>query len=180
MTIDREAPTAVFFVQSGYPIPKKSEAFYYRRSSAGSKLSPRDVDSSYIASAKVFHVTGITPALSDTAREATALAVRAAKDHKLTISLDTNIRLKLWKEQAAREMLLPLCKMADIVFTSVPDAKIILGLDDPHEIAKALHKNRVTTVIVKLGSQGSFASSGGETITQPMIPASVEDHYYCH
>ena len=68
--IDRDSPTAAFFVQRGYPIPGKSEAFYYRRNSAGSRLGPKDVDSQYIASAKVFHVTGITPALSETAKEA--------------------------------------------------------------------------------------------------------------
>jgi len=52
---------------------------------------------------------------------------------------------------------------------------IILGLDEPAEIAKALRKSGVKTVVIKLGDKGAFASSNGETVTQPMIHTSVED-----
>jgi 2-dehydro-3-deoxygluconokinase len=121
------------------------------------------------------HVTGITPALSESARNATTVATKAAKESNVTFSLDTNIRLKLWSEEAARATLLPLCRMADIVFTSGPDSKIILGEDQPNEIAKILHKAGVKTVIVKLGEKGAFASSNGEIATQPMIRTYVED-----
>jgi 2-dehydro-3-deoxygluconokinase len=71
--------------------------------------------------------------------------------------------------------LLPLCEQADIVFTSCPDSRIILGQDRPEEIAKGLHRAGVKTVVVKLGEKGAFASSGGETITQPALPTYVED-----
>jgi len=38
--VDHDFPTAAFFIQRGHPIPNKSEAFYYRKGSAGSKLCP--------------------------------------------------------------------------------------------------------------------------------------------
>jgi 2-dehydro-3-deoxygluconokinase len=175
VSVDEEFPTGLFFIQRGFPIPDKSEAYYYRHNSAGSRLSSKDLDSKYIGSAKIFHVSGITPALSETAKEATNAAVKIAKENNATVSLDTNIRLKLWSEEAARATLLPLCKMADIVFTSLPDARIIFGLDEPNEIANVLHKSGVKTVVVKLGEAGGFASSNGETETQPMIRSNVED-----
>jgi sugar/nucleoside kinase (ribokinase family) len=175
VVVDGDSPTGLFFVERGYPIPDKSASVYYRRNSAGSKLTIADVDANYIASAKMFHVTGITPALSPTAEEATKLAVRVAKERKVAVSLDTNIRLKLWSEQDARRSLLPLCEMADIVFTSGPDAKIILGDDEPAAIARHLHQEGVGTVVVKLGDKGAFASSKEETATVPMIPTTVED-----
>ena len=175
MKFEKAFPTGVFFIQRGYPIPGKSEDYYYRHDSAGSKLNPDDVDSKYIASASLFHVTGITPALSETANEATTLAVKAAKEHEVMVSFDTNLRLKLWTEEAARTALLPICKIADIVFTSGSDARIILGTDDPKEVANILHKSGVTTVVVKLGEKGALASSKGETVTQPMIQTPVED-----
>ncbi len=175
VVVDRQFPTGLFFIQRGYPIPEKSEAFYYRKNSAGSRLSANDVDENYVSSAKIFHVTGITPALSDSARDATVVAVKAAKESNVLVSLDTNVRLKLWNTEVARSTLLPLCKMADIVFTSSPDSKIILGEDQPDEIARALHKAGVKTVIVKLGESGAYASSSGETATQPMIPSHIED-----
>jgi sugar/nucleoside kinase (ribokinase family) len=175
VSVDKEFSTALFFIQRGFPIPDKSEAYYYRHNSAGTKLSSKDLDLNYISSSKIFHVSGITPALSETAKEATNAAVRIAKENHVTLSLDTNIRLKLWSEEVARTSLLPLCRMADVVFTSIPDARIILGLDDPRDIAKVLHKSGVTTVVVKLGEAGAFASSNGRAETQPMIRSSVED-----
>jgi 2-dehydro-3-deoxygluconokinase len=173
--VDTESLTGLFFIQRGYPIPDKSEAFYYRRNSAGSRLSATDVDTDYVSSAKILHITGITPALSDSARDATVVAVKAAEGSDVEVSLDTNVRLKLWNKEAARSTLLPLCKTANIVFTSGPDSKIILGEDQPEKIAKILHKTGVKTVIVKLGERGAYASSRGETATQPMIPTYVED-----
>lgn len=175
VVVDGESSTGLFFIQRGYPIPDKSEAFYYRSNSAGSRLSTSDVDVDYVSSAKIFHVTGITPALSGSARDATVVAVKAAKGSNVQISLDTNVRLKLWSKEEPRSILLPLCKMADIVFTSASDSEIILGEDQPVEIASVLHKAGVKTVVVKLGERGAYASSGGDVATQPMIPAYVED-----
>lgn len=175
ITTDLDAPTAIFFIERGYPVPNRSSTVYYRHNSAGSKLAVADIDPNYIASAKIFHISGITPALSSSAKEATNFAIKAAKERKVAVSLDTNIRLKLWSEREARTTLLPLCKMADIVFTSGPDATIILGEDDPAKIAKRLHEDGVTTVVVKLGDKGAFASSDGETVTVPMIPTTIED-----
>lgn len=175
ITVDNDHPTGIFFIQRGFPIPDKSEAYYYRHNSAGSKLSRKDLDPKYIASAKVFHTSGITPALSESSDQATAAAIQIAKSNGVLVSLDTNIRLKLWGEEAARRTLLPLCKKADVLFTSVPDARIILGVREPAEIAKLLHKSGVKTVVIKLGMNGAFASSEGETVTEPMIHSNVED-----
>ena len=175
VVVDKDLPTAVYFIQRGYPIPGKSASVYYRHGSAGSRLSSSDVDPGYVTSAKVLHVTGITPALSASAREATMFAIRLAKEHEVAVSLDTNIRLKLWSEDEARAVLSQMCTMADIVFTSRSDAKIILGDDEPPKIANLLHRKGVATVVVKLGNQGAFASSQGETATAPTIPTHVED-----
>ena len=175
VTIDKEAPTGIFFVQRGYPIPNKSEIFYYRHGSAGSKLNPQDVNIDYVQSAKIFHVTGITPALSETAKQATTHAFQRAKEHKVKISFDTNVRRKLWTNDNARRVLRPLCESADIIFTSPSDAKIIFNIEDPKSIAKMLHDRGVRTVVVKLGDKGSFASSNGEVAAQSVIPTIVED-----
>jgi len=120
-------------------------------------------------------VSGITPAISQSATDATIKATKAAKEAHVTFSLDTNIRLKLWSPETARLRLLPLCKSADIVFTSCPDSKIILDQDQPAEIAKELHEAGVKTVVVKLGEKGVFASSDREIVTEPVTPVHVED-----
>ena len=43
-----------------------------------------------------FHVSGITPAISKKAAEATLIAVKAAKEAGVTVSCDLNFRKKLW------------------------------------------------------------------------------------
>lgn len=46
--IDVSSPTGIFFIQRHYPVPYKSDSIYYRKGSAGSKLSPNDVDEKYV------------------------------------------------------------------------------------------------------------------------------------
>ena len=175
MTLDKERQTGIFFVQRGYPIPDKSGSVYYRNDSAGSKISCADVDQKYLATAKIFHTTGITPALSKETSEAVSFAIKTAKSLGVSISLDTNLRLKLWTEEDARSTLLSMCKSSDYLFTSSSDAKIILGVDQPADVARILHESGVSTVIVKLGDKGAFASYNGETAIQPIIPSYIED-----
>jgi len=52
-----------------YPLPGRSELIYYRKNSAGSKLSPEDIDEEYVRSAKLVHSSRITLAISDTAED---------------------------------------------------------------------------------------------------------------
>jgi sugar/nucleoside kinase (ribokinase family) len=92
---DPEANTGLYFVQRDYPIPGKSVIYYYRKGSAASRLNPDDINTEYISSAKIFHTTGITLALSESCKEAVTKAIRVAKNSETEVSFDTNIRLKL-------------------------------------------------------------------------------------
>jgi len=65
--------------------------------------------------------------------------------------------------------------MADIVFTSGPDSRIIFDETDPERIAKLLHDNGVETVVVKLADHGAYASAASQTASSPMIRTTVED-----
>src|SRR5262249_26683515 len=65
---------------------------YARRGSAGSGLIPADVDADWIASARVLHVTGITPALSMTAAETVGRAIELARAAGVDVSFDVNHR----------------------------------------------------------------------------------------
>ncbi|MEM3479562.1 MAG: sugar kinase, partial [Candidatus Bathyarchaeia archaeon] len=126
--IDYEAPTGIYFIQRGYPIPERSSVLYYRRGSAASRMSPGDIDENYIKGSRLLHLTGITPALSESCREATFKSLRIAVENKIMVSFDTNIRLKLWlKAEKARETLLPMIEKADIVLTEPEDAEILIG-----------------------------------------------------
>ncbi len=172
---DKEAPTGIYFIQRHYPIPGKSSVLYYRRGSAASKTKVDDVDADYVRSAKLLHLTGITPALSESCKEACLRALEIAVESKVTVSIDTNIRLKLWSGEEARETLTPMLRKADIIFTEPQDAEILLGEKEPEKIAKTLLSMGAKTAVVKLGEEGALACTTEETVRRPAFKVPVED-----
>jgi 2-dehydro-3-deoxygluconokinase len=80
-----------------------SEVLYYRAGSAGSALGRADIDalSAAFVGARWLHITGITPALSDSAHEAVLRAVDLARASDVRVSFDINLRRRLWSDEAA-------------------------------------------------------------------------------
>jgi len=171
--IDKSAPTGIFFIQRHYPVPFKSYSVYYRKGSAGSKLSPEDVDENYIKSADLVHSSGITLAISNTARDAVYTAFEIAKER----SFDTNIRPVLWQklEDAKNEILHFLYEYHLKVFiTDTDDSKIILGESDPDKAAKEFSKY-ADIVIMKLGAKGANLYYDGKKYYSSGYQVPVED-----
>jgi 2-dehydro-3-deoxygluconokinase len=173
--VDEGAPTGIYFIQRSYPIPGKSGVLYYRKGSAASRLSPEDVDAEYIKNSRLFHLTGITPALSESCKEASLKALEIASENKVMISLDTNIRLRLWSKEKARETLLPMLKKADIVLTEPEDAEILIGEKEPRKIAEKILAMGPRIVVVKLGEEGALAAGEKETVQKPAFKVPVVD-----
>jgi len=93
----------IYFVEFGAS-PRPSSVLYDRANSAISMVQPDEIDWSKIFSgSKHFHLSGITPALSASAAEATAEALKAAKKAGCTVSYDLNYRKKLWTPRRRRE-----------------------------------------------------------------------------
>lgn len=161
---DAEAPTGLYFVQRDYPVPGKSVIYYYRKGSAASKLNVDNVDIKYVASAKVFHTTGITLALSKSCREAVDKAIEVARSVDMEVSFDSNIRLKLWSPEEARRVIVSYMGSTDILFTDDQDSKILVGEGEPFLAAQKFLSMGPHTVVVKMGEKGAFAATlDGET-----------------
>ena len=167
VTIDPHAPTGLLVREKRVLGPAEVE--YYRARSAGSRLDRGDVEAaaSIIAAADWLHVTGITPALSVTAFAAVKLAIELARsaDHRPTISLDANIRRKLWSEEEAAPILRSLIGSVDIVFCGLDEAEVILGHQadragaDASAMGAQLLALGVTEAVIKLGSRGAVSVS---------------------
>ncbi|BBG24796.1 bifunctional 2-dehydro-3-deoxygluconokinase/2-dehydro-3-deoxygalactonokinase [Sulfuracidifex tepidarius] len=169
--VDPKLPTAVFFIQRGYPVPMRSISFYYRKGSAGSSLSPSDIDVSKIREADLVHTTGITLAISDSAKEAAMEGLRNSRKS----SLDTNIRLKLWSPEKARETLLKVIPEVDILVTDPDDARIIGNVSEPDEAFSFFSKMGVSTLVYKTGIEGTYVYHEGEKFVQRGYHVQVED-----
>jgi 2-dehydro-3-deoxygluconokinase len=172
--VDDAAPTGVLVRDTH--AERRIDVAYARSGSAGSRLSPADLDRGYLTSAAILHVTGITPALSQTAFEATTEAVSMATKAGVTVSFDPNFRRRLWPDPAqARRVLLSLAQRATIVLLGQAEAALLSGQDSPGEAAKWLAGRGVETVVVKLGADGAVGFSDGASHHGAALPVHTVD-----
>src|SRR6266850_2151248 len=96
------ARIGTYFLEYGVP-PRPVRVLYDRRDSAFARLTPAEVDWAPLRGARLVHLTGITPALGDSARALVERALREAS----TVSFDVNYRATLWSPEQAREFVEP-------------------------------------------------------------------------
>lgn len=154
------APTGVFFKEKRSP--ENIHVYYYRKGSAASHLSPEDINEDYITNAKILHVTGITPALSESCKEAVFKAIELAKRNKVKVVFDPNLRLKLWGKEEARKTFWQLVELADVILPGLDEGSFITGKESPEEICSALIGNSEKMVIIKLGREGAYYQTESE------------------
>jgi 2-dehydro-3-deoxygluconokinase len=147
-------------------------ADYHRAGSAGSRLTPADVPEAEIRSASVLHVTGITPALSDSCRAAVFAAVETARSAGVAVSVDVNYRGKLWSRFEAAPVLRDLVSRADVVFAGPAEAAIFVDERDP---VGGLSGLGPAEVIVKDGASGCVALIDGVRHAVPAVPVTAID-----
>jgi len=140
--------------------------FYYRTGSAFSEIEPGALQEDYISSAKMLHITGITPALSNTCRRTIDAAVDIAKKHHLTITFDPNLRLKLWSVDEAKPVIERLMMSADYVLPGLEEMHSLYGIQPVERLLDHLHEIGCERIILKLGKEGAILSlpSGTETL----------------
>jgi 2-dehydro-3-deoxygluconokinase len=137
--------------------PRPSSVLYDRAGSAMSTIGPGEIPwVEILRGARHFHVTGITPALSPSAAQATLEALNAARAAGCTVSYDINYRQKLWEPGEARRVQEPLLAHVDILFTNEHDPRVVLeaAAGDPGELAGELARRyglRIVAVTVKTG-----------------------------
>lgn len=173
-TVDAAAPTGLMIKERRTPSAQRVN--YYRTGSAGSRITPDDLDQELISNAGLLHLTGITPALSESARAAVFEAIAVAKAANITVSFDLNYRTKLWSADEAREVYREIIPHADIVFAGDDEAGIVVGpQSDPEDLAHRLADYGPRQSIIKLGAAGAIALIEGRTYRQPAVAVEAID-----
>lgn len=168
VVMDASAPTGLVIRERREVGPV--DVLYYRRGSAASRLTPTDLSAEYIASGRYLILSGITPALSSSARETVFAAADIARGAGVTVVLDPNLRLKLWSADEARSVIRDLCGHADIVLPGHDEAQLLTGSSDAHEAAAELLRLGPGLVVVKLGADGALAVTPETAIASPATP----------
>lgn len=168
VSFDPVAPTGLYIKERREY--GESKVYYYRKGSAASLLSPEDLNQEYLGSAKVLHITGITPALSDSCYSTLQEAVKIAKARGVQISLDPNIRLKLWTKEVARQVIMEFAAQSDIIMPGISEGEILVGETDPEKIAGKFLDLGAKIVVVKLGKKGAYYATPDESKFVPGYP----------
>ncbi len=148
---------------------------YYRSGSAGSRLAPDDVDPAALAAARVVHLTGITPALSSSARAAVRFAIATAREAGATVSLAVNYRRALWSPEAAAAELTELVALCDIMFASEAEASMLVPGGSVAELASGLAALGPRQVLVTRGADGASAVVDGVPLAADALPVVAVD-----
>jgi 2-dehydro-3-deoxygluconokinase len=149
--LDPEAPTGLYIKERR--ALDRLQVHYYRAGSAASRLRYDDLDADRLLRARVLHLTGITPMLSDAGAELTERLSAAAVQRGVTLSFDANVRWRLLGERDPRALLDRLLERADLLFCSDEEAEWLLGTRDAAELAAL---GREQTVVVH-GDHGAYA-----------------------
>lgn len=118
----------IFFAEKGAS-QRPSKVIYDRKNSAIASAEPSSFDWEKIFDgADWFHITGITPALSDSLAKISVDAVKAAKKAGLIVSCDINYRSKLWSAEKARPVMTEIMQYVDVCIGNEEDAEIVFGI----------------------------------------------------
>jgi len=118
----------IYFLETGAS-QRASTVTYDRAHSSIAEIDPAELKwDAILAGADWFHFTGITPALSDRAAQATLEGARAAKKLGITVSCDLNFRKKLWSSEKAGQVMAGLMEHVDICIANEEDAEKVFGI----------------------------------------------------
>lgn len=154
---DEAAPTGIYFVTHG----ANGHEFSYRRAgSAASLMTPRWLPGDIVRAARILHVSGISLAISHSARDTVFAAIDQARSAGTLVSFDSNLRLKLWPLEDARAAITRAAGLCDLFLPSVEDALALSGLSDDDAIVEWSHSLGAPQVVLKLGREGALVSDG--------------------
>lgn len=119
----------IYYLETGAN-QRPSKVVYDREGAAIALAGPGDVDwDAAFQGVDWFHITGITPAVSQSAMELSLESVREAKRRGITVSCDLNFRKNLWKYgRSAPEVMGELAKFVDVAIANEEDCQKSLGV----------------------------------------------------
>lgn len=162
----------IYFVETG--ANQRGGTVTYDRDGSSIALTPASAYdwSRVFSEADWFHITGITPAISEAAAQAALASVRAAKVRGLSVSCDLNFRKKLWRwrpgvsaVELARQTMRELMSHVDLVIANEEDAEMSLGIAAAETDVHAGRLNVAAYRKVAEQIAGEFPNVGGVAIT---------------
>lgn len=119
----------IYFLEAGAnQLPSK--VIYDRADSSVALAGPGSIDwDKAFKDVEWFHITGITPAISESLMKLSIESVNEAKKREITVSCDLNYRKNLWKYGKGAQEIMPLiAEKADVLIANEEDVQKSLGI----------------------------------------------------
>jgi|SRR6185437_2718274 len=174
--VDPERPTG--FMIRELRTADYTRVSYYRECSAGSRLCPADIEAALAVNQgfDLVHLTGITPALSESGAQSVRVLVESARQASIPISFDVNYRGTLPGSAGAAAFAKELLSGIDLLFVGDDELAMVTEETDPHRAARELAARGPAEVVVKRGAAGALvATAAGDLAEQPALPVRVVD-----
>lgn len=163
-------PTSLYFkeiLEDG-----SGRSFYYRSNSPTDTLTEETLNEEYIKNAKVLHITGVFLAVNkDKNIGLIKKAAKIAKEHGVFVSMDPNIRLRLWTKEEVKAAIHELLPYVDILLTGDEEADILFDTMETDKIIEEAKKLGISYVAIKQGENGAIGYHDGELIDAPPVKA---------
>lgn len=161
----------LYFLEAGSGL-RPSQVIYDRAHSSFATLEEETITwQPVFAQARWFHWSGINPAVSAGAAQATAQAIASARQAGLVISCDLNYRHNLWKWGASPPAIMTdLVRRCDVLAANT--AHLMLGL--PH-LPQGRTPDEALEACAQLSSHFSNLKSIAMTCREPV--SAVEQHF---
>jgi 2-dehydro-3-deoxygluconokinase len=171
-----EGRLGTYFVQLGDP-PRPTTVIYDRAGSTMALATPDEFDWSVLDRARHLHLSGITFAISQQAREVASAAVVEAHRRGCTVSLDINHRARLWSGTQAAQTLEALAGTVDLVICKGQDAGDVFDARGPHrEVAERLGARfQSPAVALTWGAEPATLLLGSEWFECPSLKVDMVD-----
>jgi 2-dehydro-3-deoxygluconokinase len=170
--VDPSRPTGLMFVEQR--TADLTQVEYRRSGSAGSALRREDVEAAVEAGPRLVHLTGITPALSGSARDGIQWVVETARAAGALVTFDVNFRSRLWSREQAREVLAPLAGHAAYVIASDDELDLVAGGPEEEAVSELLGGG-VRAVAVKRGPLGATVHTPAGRADLPALAVTAVD-----
>ncbi|HIQ95238.1 MAG TPA: sugar kinase [Candidatus Limivivens merdigallinarum] len=143
----RSARLGIYYYEYGSS-PRKPQVVYDRLHTSARSMTLSDFPESVYSSARCFHTSGITLALSEDCRALSIEMIRRFKEQGALISFDVNYRSNLWSGEEARYWIEQILPLVDIFFCSEDTARLTFHKEgDAREILKSFTEDYPISIV---------------------------------
>ncbi len=168
---DANAPTGLYLK---WRDGADTRILYHRKGSAASRLTPADVPDAALDGVRAVHLTGITTALSETARATIHDVAARARERGALVTFDPNYRPTLWSDPAAALAAhVDVLEHVDWYLCGAEEGHRLFGTAGEPALAAAIAAAGAGGAVIRVGARGALVGTGDGLIEVP--PARVID-----